>query len=284
MSYKAKVVKVMIATPGDVAKERQLIRDVIYDWNSVHSEDKDLVLLPVGWESHSSPSMGDRPQAIINKQVLADCDLLIAVFWTRLGSPTGKSASGTVEEIEEHLKAGKPAMIYFSSAPVVPESIDQKQYKALLKFKNDCRDKGLIAEYEERSDFKDKLARQLAQTVLRYFSKKNGQGSAIDLDLPKPAKVPELSDRARLTLLEAVQDDGGVILCVRDRGGLHVQTNGIDLVDGHDARSEAKWEAAMQQLQHSGLIQDRGQKGEFFSVTNEGYEIADLLRNEPVAV
>ena len=30
-----------------------------------------------------------------------------------LGSPTGVSASGTVEEIEEHLRAGKPAMIYF---------------------------------------------------------------------------------------------------------------------------------------------------------------------------
>src|ERR1700674_1053976 len=135
MPYKAKVYNVMIASPADVATERLLLRDVIHDWNSVHSEKEDIVLLPTGWESHSSPSMGDRPQAIINKQVLADSDLLIAVFWTRLGSPTGKARSGTVEEIEEHLQAGKPAMIYFSSAPVVPESIDQEQYKTLLKFK-----------------------------------------------------------------------------------------------------------------------------------------------------
>lgn len=284
MSYKAKVVKVMIATPSDVARERQLIRDVIYDWNSVYSEDRDLVLLPVGWESHVSPSMGDRPQAIINKQVLADCDLLVAVFWTRLGSPTGRSASGTVEEIEEHLKAGKPAMIYFSSKPVVPESIDQKQYKALLKFKDECRAKGLIAEYEEPIDFKEMLTRQLAQTVLRHFSKKNDRENASDLVLPRPTKMPELSDRARLALLEAVQDDSGVILCVRDRGGLHVQTHGIDLVDSHETKAEAKWETAIRQLHRSGLIEDRGQKGELFSVTNEGFEMADLLRNEPIAV
>ena len=62
------------------------------------------MLLPVGWETHATPAMGDRPQAIINKQILAGCDLLVAVFWTRLGSPTGAAASGTVEEIEEHLQ------------------------------------------------------------------------------------------------------------------------------------------------------------------------------------
>jgi hypothetical protein len=129
MPYKAKVFKVMIASPSDVGPEREAVRNLIHEWNAIHSEKEDIVLLPVGWESHSSPTMGDRPQAIINKQVLADCDLLIAVFWTRLGSPPGKAHSGTVEEIEEHLQAGKPAMIYFSAAPVVPESVDRQQYE-----------------------------------------------------------------------------------------------------------------------------------------------------------
>jgi hypothetical protein len=87
--------KVMIASPGDVAKARQLARDVIHEWNAVNSDDRKKVLMPIGWDTHSSPEMGDRPQAIINKQVLAGADLLIAIFWTRLGSPTGKAASGT---------------------------------------------------------------------------------------------------------------------------------------------------------------------------------------------
>ena len=86
MSYTARVVKVMIASPSDVAKERQLIRDVIQEWNAIHAEDRRIVLMPVGWETHSAPDMGDRPQAIINKQLLKSCDLLVAVFWTRVFS------------------------------------------------------------------------------------------------------------------------------------------------------------------------------------------------------
>jgi hypothetical protein len=135
MSYVANVLNVMIASPSDVIQERIAIRDAIAEWNTVHALDRKTVLMPVGWETHSVPEMGDRPQAIINKQILKDADLLIAVFWTRIGSPTGASPSGTIEEIEEHLKARKPAMIYFSSVPVRADSIEENQYKALMEFR-----------------------------------------------------------------------------------------------------------------------------------------------------
>ncbi len=121
----------MIASAGDVPTERQAARDVLRDWNVVHSEDKAIVLMPIGWDTHVTPEIGGRPQAIINKQILQGCDVLVAIFWTRLGSPTGVSASGTVEEIEEHLQAGKPAMIYFSDAPVRLDSVDEAQYQLL---------------------------------------------------------------------------------------------------------------------------------------------------------
>src|SRR5262245_28955549 len=194
MSYRAKVIKVMIASPSDVYAERQTIRHVLQEWNFSHAEDKNIVLMPVGWESHSTPSMGDRPQAIINKQVLADCDLLIAVFWTRLGTPTGKAVSGTVEEIEEHVKAKKPAMIYFSSIPVALEGVDIEEYKRLQEFKAQLRERGLYAEYESAEDFREKLSRQLAQTVIRHFaSKKNADGDDADSLIARP-NVPNLSE------------------------------------------------------------------------------------------
>lgn len=69
----------MIASPSDVATERRNIRDVIHEWNAIHSEDQQIVLMPLGWETHASPKMGDSAQNIINKQVLDRCDLLIAV-------------------------------------------------------------------------------------------------------------------------------------------------------------------------------------------------------------
>jgi len=68
MSYAATVYKVMIASPGDINGERRIVREVIADWNSAHSETRGIVLMPIGWETHSVPDMGGRPQEIINKQ------------------------------------------------------------------------------------------------------------------------------------------------------------------------------------------------------------------------
>jgi hypothetical protein len=108
-------------------------------FKSSETSSRRIVLLPVGWETHSAPILGDRPQEIINSQILRDSDLLIAVFWTRIGTPTGKAVSGTVEEIDKHIHDGKPALIYFSSTPVRPESVDEEQYKMLKEFKEECK-------------------------------------------------------------------------------------------------------------------------------------------------
>jgi hypothetical protein len=66
LAYQATVYKVMIASPSDVVQERRVIREVIHEWNSIHAEDRGIVLMPIGWETHSSPSMGERAQEIIN--------------------------------------------------------------------------------------------------------------------------------------------------------------------------------------------------------------------------
>jgi len=91
MTYKATVVPVMIASPGDVAEEREITRSVIHDWNDVNSQRSKVMLAAVGWDSHSSPELGERPQELINKRILKDCHILVGVFWTRLGTPTGNS-------------------------------------------------------------------------------------------------------------------------------------------------------------------------------------------------
>lgn len=62
--YTANVYNVMLASPSDVDEERQVARDIIWEWNYLHSQDKRIVLLPLGWETHSSPLLGDRPQGI----------------------------------------------------------------------------------------------------------------------------------------------------------------------------------------------------------------------------
>lgn len=139
MAYTATVIPVMIASPGDVFEEREIVRAAIHDWNDVNAATSKVMLAPVGWDTHASPELGSRPQELINSRLLKNCDLLIGVFWTRLGTPSGEADSGTVEEIEKHVAAGKPAMIYFSSRPVAPESIDQVQYAKLSEFRERCK-------------------------------------------------------------------------------------------------------------------------------------------------
>jgi len=173
--------------------------------------------------------MGDRPQAIINNQLLEQTDLLVAVFWTRLGSPTGKAASGTVEEIEKHIAAGKPAMLYFSSAPVRPDSLKNDQYSALKAFKGSCKRNGLIEEYEDLSGFRAKFARQLAQTVIRSFAPSASPSDAGRISEPHP--VPRLSEGARELLLEATQDNNGMIMNIPTLGGRIIQTRGRGFVE-----------------------------------------------------
>lgn len=157
MSYNATVYKVVIASPIDVEEERKIARKVIHKWDDLHSEEKEIVLLPIGWETHSSPEIGERPQAIINKQILKNADLLIGIFWTRLGTPTEKAGSGTVEEIEEHIKAGKPAMLYFSNTQIEPKKIDNEQFEKVKAFKQKYRDHSLYHEFSTTQEFENKL-------------------------------------------------------------------------------------------------------------------------------
>ena len=278
MSYQANVFNVMIASPGDVASERGIIRDVIYEWNTVHSFARKLVLLPVGWESHASPEMGASPQTIINTQLLDKCDLLVGVFWTRIGTPTTDHPSGTVEEIEKHIATGKPAMLYFSGQPVVIESVDMDQYSKLQEFKESCKSRGLYESYDSHSDFKDKFYRHLQLKVNEHPMFKSVHMDELETEpVQSNTKLPRLTNEGRILLKEASLDSHGHIICMRAIGGTFIQTNGKNLVASNERREIARWEAAIEELMRNDLLIERGHKGEIFELTNLGYQIADMI-------
>ncbi|MDQ8735810.1 DUF4062 domain-containing protein [Paenibacillus sp. LHD-38] len=205
MSYQAEVIKVLIASPSDVANERVAIPEVIYSWNAINSEENKIVMLPIKWETHSTPEIGDRPQALINKQLVKDCDILVGAFWTRIGTHTGVAKSGTVEEINEFIEAGKHVLLYFSSQPIEPDSIDLEQYKQLKEFKTEMLKKGLVETYSNISEFREKVNRHLTATTRKIA--KDTESKVLVAETPTPrnelamAKEQLLSflDRFRLT-------------------------------------------------------------------------------------
>jgi hypothetical protein len=240
MSYSAKVFNVMIASPGDVASERAIVRDVVYEWNAVHSQSRGIVLLPIGWESHSSPEMADTPQNIINNQVLDKCDLLIGVFWTRIGTPTTEFASGTVEEIERHIKANKPAMLYFSSQPVVWDTVEQEQASQLKVFKDSCKTRGLYEGYDSLSSFREKLYRHLQLKLNDHPLFKVEGKDQQSIVFESNSNIPTLSNEAKILLKEASRDKYGTIMHLRYMGGTDIQTNGKNLINSNERREVAR--------------------------------------------
>lgn len=282
MAYKATVIPIMIASPGDVTEERDVIRSVIHDWNDVNAQRSRVMLAAVGWDSHSSPELGARPQDLINKRILEDCDLLLGVFWTRLGTPTGKSPSGTVEEIEKHVASGKPAMIYFSSKPVALESVDLDQYKQVKDIKEAWQQRGLIETYDNMEQFRHKLSKQLQvclyknEHLQKALEAVGGETGAEVETYDRPITSYRLSSEAAELLKAASEDEHGMIFKAEYIGGQEIRAGKRSF--GESSRREfAKWEAAIRELVASGLATERGYKDEVFELTHEGWATADAL-------
>jgi hypothetical protein len=271
--FSASIVKVFIASPSDVQRERQVAREVIHEWNAVHGEDRGVVLLPVGWETHSIPEMGGRPQAIINRQLLVDCDLLVGVFWTKLGTPTGDAPSGTVEEIREHHAAGKPVMLYFSDTPAAFGSVDLGQLQRVQEFRQECFGQGLVQLFCSLDEFRQLFARQLAQVVNTRFG--DLAVAPVATVEPEPPLVRDLlSDDAKEVLLAAAEN--GALVFFRGTGGAVFQA-GTRVLELNNQRESARWLAAMEELESHRLIRSVGTRRESFEVTHAGNQLADEL-------
>ena len=181
MAYSARVFQLLVASPGDVPSERQAITEIIHDWNDLNSSERQVVVLPVRWETHSSPELGAPPQAIINRQLADQCDFVVSVFSTRMGTPTENADSGTAEEIDRAGTAGKPVMLYFSNAPVPPAEIDTKQLERVREFRAKTYPQGIVEDYDSLQEFRDKFARHLSRTVRNLIEadvKRDNQSSA----------------------------------------------------------------------------------------------------------
>ncbi|MEI6847262.1 MAG: hypothetical protein WCK32_04370 [Chlorobiaceae bacterium] len=74
-----KEIKVLVASPSDVAQEREMAEQVIHDWHVRHPKSK-LVLQPVLWELHGAPETGDRVQRGYSISRLLTSAIALLVF------------------------------------------------------------------------------------------------------------------------------------------------------------------------------------------------------------
>ncbi len=271
--FAANVLRVTIASPGDVKEEREIVTKEVYRWNNAHASSRILILQPVKWETHSTPQLGAPPQDVLNEQILDDADVLIGIFGTRVGSPTEKYISGKVEEIKRHVAAGKTAKVYFSDVPVPPSEVDPEQYKALQEFKEECKKGGLYSTYSSLQEFKDSIQQHLA----------------IELNLPRylwmsdpapPSTRPkaQLTDESRRVLVAASGYEGH-IRTLSTLGGEFIHAGRENLTDG-TAKSAAIWREELQNLRALGYIEPMGTSPGNYRLTGSGYRVVEEAKKE----
>jgi hypothetical protein len=189
MPSNAAVYRILIASPSDLLEEREAATQAVYEWNAQHAVAESVVLLPVKWETHATPRTGVRPQESLNSQLVRNSDILIGMFWARIGTDTGVAESGTVEEVDQFVAAGKPALLYFSSRLVDPNKIDLKQHRKLRKFKDATYKKALAGSFSTVDVLKQILLRDLIRQIREL---KASAPSRRNAKLERASKVTEL--------------------------------------------------------------------------------------------
>jgi len=173
-----RIVKILVASPGDVAEERKIVVEMILDWNARHAQSP-IRLEAVVWEKYAAPENrgdGKGPQAPINRHLVESCHFAIGIFWTRIGTPTKVAPGGAVEEIERMLEKKKPVMLYFSSAPVPRNTFEGEQIAQVDKFRAAMQSDGLVWNYGSPSELRSLLVTHLDFNVSRWFPFHEGEG------------------------------------------------------------------------------------------------------------
>jgi hypothetical protein len=162
MSFRANVLKIMIASAEEVSEERKIVTGAIYRWNDTNATMRRLVLLPIKWETQNTLPIGVSPQTVINRQILDEADIVIGIFGTPTGTPAKEDISGIVREIKKHVAAGKTAKVYFSEVRVSLRNADQSQYALVQKFREELDGSGLSESYESMQEFRENFEHHLA--------------------------------------------------------------------------------------------------------------------------
>jgi hypothetical protein len=149
--------------------------------------DRGLHLVLSRWETDTHPAFHpegpqglidpalrpEGPQGLIDPTLnIADCDLLIGIFWKRFGTPTADGKTGTEHEFslayEAWKETGTPQVfIYFNQKDYTVKSpAEAEQWGQLIGFKESFPKEGLWWPYKGKTQF-EKLVRNHLMNYIR---------------------------------------------------------------------------------------------------------------------
>ncbi|HEY3293886.1 MAG TPA: hypothetical protein VGL38_00455 [bacterium] len=195
MPAKEHVIRVFVASPSDVAPERECLEAVIRELNISWSKFLGLRLELLRWETDVRPGFGDYPQDVINSQIGDDYDIFIGIMWSRFGIPTGQFGSGTEEEFSRAYKRFKGdassvrLLMYFKSADIPRDQIDPSQIRKVNAFRASVSKKGgLYYSYNDLDWFAQYVRIHLSKEIQHWRSAVTAATAGCIASAPASAK------------------------------------------------------------------------------------------------
>ena len=184
MSKASNIINVMVGNPSDVNLLAERVLAVVNKCSTQFSISHNLALVPHHWTTSTHPSAFNDAQSSINLQLVKECDLMIAIFGSKVGTPTkNNDYGGTAEEIEEHLRLGHEVMVYFSST--VSANLLPDDFNRYHNFRNLLRNRMYTFDYENTDDLEKKVEQSLNSYVLNNIKTRyNGPSSNTNDTVP----------------------------------------------------------------------------------------------------
>jgi Domain of unknown function (DUF4062) len=188
MAIKVDVLRIFLASPGELSEERNRLEEVVKELNITLGRQAGVRLELVKWETDAYPDFGAEPQAVIDEQVGDDYDIFLGILWTRFGLPTSDAASGTEHEFRRAYSRYKrnPSlmriMFYFRDGEVSTTKIDAEQLLKVQLFRKELGELGsLYWTYRTANDFVNLARVHLTKQILSW-----GKGWGADRTNPTP--------------------------------------------------------------------------------------------------
>jgi hypothetical protein len=191
---------VFVASPSDVAEEREIAEKIIREVAREASRQQ-LLVEPFLWEEDAPPSLQNAND--VTNQFLEAAELVVFIVWSRLGTPVriNGTETGTLEELRltrQQVRRGSSddAFMYFRTAPPEQGRLEDlekvRQFRTELEGAKDI----LFCQYATPADFRRKFRKHLERWVEDWY----GLTRICEYALKAPARIPSQFLGERLLL------------------------------------------------------------------------------------
>lgn len=177
--------RIFVASPSDVAKERDSLRLIINELNQTIADQFKLILELLDWRTHVAALMGRPQQVILDQLPLEKWDVFIGILWARFGTPPGESnpetgepyLSGTQEEFtyayQAWQKTGRPQILFYRCMRDIKlDETDFRQAQQVQQFFEEFeitgKHPGLPQTYQDTKDFETRVRKDLTRLLFDY--------------------------------------------------------------------------------------------------------------------